>query len=438
MKKLAIIWAGPAWIYTSLLLKSFPWEVFLFEENDEIWKKLKLTGWGRMNVTNKVFWVNQFSSNEERLLNNFFKNPIAKSPEKIFQELWIEYFWQESRAILKSENAFMEVERLWCEIKKQENLQLYSWVRVRDIKIDEEWKFFLDTQIPGFKNPGIEDGFDHLVIATWWVYRVWKEESKDSIYSLVKNVGHTITKTTPSLSPLIIKENPFKELAWTSFKWILKYWKNQISDDILFTHKWLSWPAVLDFSSYLQWDSFEICFIPNLFCYSDWTKWMEEPLKRQKGYLDFAQDDNGIDWLELNFQSKIQALRNTKEKLSNFLNSLLPKKLTSFILAKAWISNDLKICELSKEKQKNLQKVLFHFPISWAQKMDYKFCWTTKWWVSLKEINLNNLESKIHKNLFFAWEVLDINWLCGGYNISFTAICSKIISENLVNKVCKN
>jgi len=66
--------------------------------------------------------------------------------------------------------------------------------------------------------------------------------------------------------------------------------------------------------------------------------------------------------------------------------------------------------------------------------MTYQFCRTTKWWINIKEININSLESKLHKNLFFAWEIIDINWLCGWYNISFAAICAKIISEEILKK----
>jgi len=417
MKKIAIIWAGPAWIYTSLLLKEFDWEVSLFEENEEIWKKLKLTWGWRMNITNKIFWAEQFSSNQERVLNNFFKNPIVQNPDKIFDELWVEYFWQKNRAILKSENAIWEVKRLEGELKNQKNLKLQTWIKVEEIKV-ENWNFELFTN---WKS----QIFDYLIIASGWVFRVWKEEPKDKIYSLIKNLNHTVTKTTPSLSPLIIQNTPFKELAWTSFKWILKIGKKEVCDDILFTHKWLSWPAVLDFTSYLEWENFEISFISNdSFCHSG-IFW-----KKMSGIC--VPNTLTTNDLEEKFQSKIQSLRDSKEKISTFLNNFLPKKLVNFILEKADISNDLKICELSKEKQKNLQKLIFHFSISWAKKMDYKFCWTTKWWVSLKEINVNSLESKIHKNLFFAGEILDINWLCWGYNISFWAICGKVISEKLM------
>lgn len=392
MKKIAIIWAGPAWIYTSLLLKNFSWKVFLFEENEEVWKKLKLTWGWKMNVTNSLFSVENFSSNEERILNNFFKNPITKNPEKIFDEIWVEYFWKNNRAILKSENAVLEVKRLNSELQNQNNLKILTWKKVEKIDIfDKKFELFFDWK---------KDIFDYLIIATGWVFRVWKEYSKDKIYSLIKDLDHKITKTSPSLSPLFIQNTPFKELAWTSFKWILKTWKKEVIDDILFTHKWISGPAVLDFSSFLTWENFEISFISN-----------------EKEEI---------------FISKFEKERFWKRKIDDFLKQYFPKKIIYWILNKINLEKNININEISKEKFKLLKENIFNFKVIWAKKMDYKFCWTTKGWVSLKEININNLESKIHKNLFFAWEILDINWLCGGYNISFWAISWKIISDKIL------
>jgi len=62
--KISIIGAGPAGIYTSLLLKNFSGEIHLFEQNDQIGKKLERTGGGRMNIANKVFSEKQFSSTQ--------------------------------------------------------------------------------------------------------------------------------------------------------------------------------------------------------------------------------------------------------------------------------------------------------------------------------------------------------------------------------------
>ena len=114
-----------------------------------------------------------------------------------------------------------------------------------------------------------------------------------------------------------------------------------------------------------------------------------------------------------------------------FSEKILSKKIINFLLEQKNLSPNQKISDISKKDFLEIRKIFFHLKIKNCQKMAYQYSRTTKWWVDLKEININSLESKLHKNLFFAWEILDINWLCGGYNISFSAICAKIISENL-------
>jgi len=90
------------------------------------------------------------------------------------------------------------------------------------------------------------------------------------------------------------------------------------------------------------------------------------------------------------------------------------------------------IADINKEKLKILRQNLFHFNLSNVKKLDYPFCWTTRGGVDLKEINMATLESKLNKNCYFAGEILDVNGLCGGYNISFAAISAKIVAEAIL------
>ena len=430
-KRIWIIWAGPAWIFLSLLLlknlnqKSKNLEIHLFEENFQLWKKLKLTWNWKMNISNKIFWVNQFFSNEERILKNFFKNNLTKNSEKIFDEIWIEYFWKWNRAILKNENAKKEVENLEKILEKNPNIFLHKWEKISEIE-----KIFLKNSEKFFINWDKNIFFDKIILASWWILQIWKTwkswNKKSEIYSIPEKLWHKITKTEPSLSPILIRENPFSELSGSAFFWEIsdlenKNW-NKIIWDILFTHKWLSWPAILDFTANEISENCEINFFPNL--------------EKNKNLENI--------FLEKFIRNK-EISEKSKEKISDFIKNfatknILPKKIINFILEKTLTKNsfwdkisDTKISDISKKNFLEIRKNFFHLKINNCQKMDYQFCRTTKWWIDLKEININSLESKIHKNLFFAWEILDINWLCWWYNISFAAICAKIIS----NEICK-
>jgi len=117
--KTAIIGAGPAGIFAAMFLREFKGEVHIFEENEILGEKLRLTGGGRMNITNKKLSADDYFSSEERLKNNMLKTRWLANREELFNELGIEYKWEGNRAISKNENAVREVERLIRNIKKK-------------------------------------------------------------------------------------------------------------------------------------------------------------------------------------------------------------------------------------------------------------------------------------------------------------------------------
>ncbi|MFA7685886.1 MAG: aminoacetone oxidase family FAD-binding enzyme [Candidatus Gracilibacteria bacterium] len=396
--KIAIIGAGPAGIFTSYFLKNFEGEIVLFEQNRYIGEKLKLTGGGRMNVTNKVFSVEEFSSSNKNLLKNLFKNPWIKNREKLFKELGIEYKWDDNRAILASESALDEVERLTNLLGKQKNLKIFTKCEVTNVKKSEN-KFVVE-----FENQNLikEDFFDAVIITNGGMFRIKRPGDYKKMYKIPLELGHTITELEPSLCPIIVPYNPFIVLSGVSFKGKLFCPENQasIDGDILITHTGISGPAVLDFSSMIKGKKIELCFIGNL--------------------------------NEENFQKEFQRLRESKETVKSFIHKFLPNRICDFLMLKNGIKSDTKIATISKELFKKLQKDLFHYELVDVKLMDYQFAWTTKGGIPLNEINVSTLESRLHKNLYFAGEVLDVNGLCGGYNISFAAISGKIVSEAIM------
>jgi len=403
MKKIAIIGAGPAGIYSALLLKKFSGEIHIFEQNKNLGEKLKITGGGRMNVTNKEFSNQHFSSSAPNILKNIFKSPWIKKREEILKELGISYKWENNRALLSSESAIKEVKRLGGLLEKQknciiQNLSTVNSIQKKDSGFSLEYinndRSFLDT-------------FSHVIIASGAMFRLFDMQNtgnKDGIYRLITELNHSITTVSPSLTAFEIEDNPFLSLAGLSLS--VSIWESKPSQfmngDLLFTHKGLSGPVILDFSSLLQKDSAFISFLPS-------------------------------STLEV-FKKEIQDPINNKLTLSSFLQKYFPKRFTFFLLEISDITNTERIAELSKKKLQNILNTIFQYPINNLKKGNYTHAWTTQGGVDLKEIIAHRFESKIYPQLFFAGEVLDINGLCGGYNISFCAISAKIISEAILEK----
>jgi len=422
--KIAIVGAGPAGIFTALFLaKKYKQELFdekieihIFEKNKKIGKKLKLTGGGRMNISNKILNSNTFFSSNNRKKEHFFKSKFFEKSEiinniqqysvmKLFDELDIEYFWEKNRAMLKSENAKSDVEKLQERLEKTKNIFIHVNTEINSIKTTENNKFIIENKI-----------FDNLVITTGGMLQLEDKKSsgsqlnKKKTYNLLEQFGHIIEKTSPSLSPfrfskLDIKKLNFAEIAGQSFTGKI-YAKNinakkniEILDDILITHVGLSGPAILDFSA--LWD------------------------KQSDVFLNFIPE-----YTEKTLIKKLQDLRNGKNNILSFFSQFISKKLAKFLIEKTKITN-LFFADMTKQELKILVNIFVKFELPNPELFPYQACWTTKGGVSLSGIDIATLESNKISNFFIAGEVLDIDGLCGGYHISLCVLQAKIVSENI-------
>ena len=400
MKKLAIVGAGVGGIFVSQFLKDFEGEITLFEQNNNIGKKFGITGGGRMNLTNKRFSVADFRSSSSKLLDHFFRNPLIQHPMDLLDELGVEYVWEGDRALVKSLDGGKEIDRVLQKLEAQQNLSLSLSTKILSLKKKDE-KFELEYEKNGILGEAV---FDALILAQGGMFRIGDIGKLDKIYKLAMDLGHSITDISPSLSPLKINPNPFKALSGIAFRGKLTDGVTQkfVENDLILTHAGISGPAVLDFSSFYSGESFSLNFLPKL--------------------------------LESKFVEDFNQFRSGKCLVKKFLKLKLPERLVVFLLELSGIDLDMNIADVSKDKLKRLQKNIFCFDITGASKMDYVHCWTTKGGVDLSEIKMNTLESKKHSNLFFVGEMIDIDGLCGGYNISLALGGAKLVSQELLKK----
>lgn len=389
---IAIIGAGPAGIYTTLFLNKLPGEVHLFEQNKDVGEKLKTTGGGRMNVTNKVFSPTEFSSTDHRWVQRLFKNPHFAGRYKLLEELEIKYQWEKNRAILRSQDAIAEVARLKQKVKTQQNCTLHLETKIQAVKKMGE-KFIITTTAQE------NHEFDKVVITTGGMYRMFDLGPKEKTYELPLSLEHSVTDVSPSLCALIFRDKPLRAFSGISFVGRLndEVTGKSTTDDLLITHFGISGPAALDFSSYAG----------------------------EKVTLSFITEVS-----ESEFIAAFNQLRNGKNSLKKFLKSFLPERLIKFHLERAEIDQDF-IADLPKAKLQKLIISLFHYPLPPRQANVYPGSWTTKGGIALEQIQTKNLESKIISGLHFAGEILDFNGLCGGYNISFALISARIVADSL-------
>jgi len=250
---------------------------------------------------------------------------------------------------------------------------------------------------------------DNLVIATGSNAKVW---------NLIDGLGHTIIPPVPSLFTFNIQDSRIKNLpgvaTQASVKVISKN-KNSLESEgaLLITHWGLSGPAILKLSAWGARDLNELGYQFKII-----VNWL----------LDVSEEEA--------FE-KLKDLKeiHSKQTLYKYAQLEIPKRLWQSLLTASEISETQKWAETTN---KQLQKIASQLTQSLFQvngKSTFKDEFVTAGGIDLKEINFKNYQSKLHNNLYFAGEVLNIDAITGGFNFqnAWTGgyIVAKSISENL-------
>jgi hypothetical protein len=230
-------------------------------------------------------------------------------------------------------------------------------------------------------------------------------------FRLAENLGHKIISTTASLTPVYIRSFPFAELSGISFKnrnvSLFKDGRKtcSITGDILFTHKGLSGPAILDLSRYIsRGDILEVSLTG-----------------RNTG-------DMNNDFIS---ESRVQGKKSIKTFLKNYD---IPERLIIGILAQEGIDPLKNVSEISRTERVKLFKSLGEYPFIVEEKGNFNVAMATSGGVCRDEIDKRTMESKIIPGLYFAGEVIDVDGDTGGYNIQWAFSSGKTAADGIKRK----
>ena len=227
-------------------------------------------------------------------------------------------------------------------------------------------------------------------------------------YALAQQLGHSIADVAPSLSPVYIENYAFTSCAGISLNQAtIQLYRNskkirQTTGDVLFTHKGLSGPGIIDFSRYiLPGDQLKLALVDF------------------KNTAEFEKD----------FLAEVSA--NGKKLLKNLLTRYeVPERLVVSIFELHHISSDIKSADLDKKTRKLIVDSFMELPFMVDRLGGFKEAMCTRGGVTLSEVNPNTMESRIVKGLYFAGEVLDIDGDTGGYNIQFACSSGTMAGKN--------
>lgn len=404
MTKIAIIGAGASGIFTAINAKNEDNQVFLFDKNEKIGKKLFITGKGRCNITNsKIYdeFLDNIVVNEKFLFSSFnqFDNfSMMDYLEKDGLKLVVE---RGDRVFPKSEKS-SDVIKFFKRKIREDDINLRLNENIKSIKKVND-KFYLKSEKDSYE-------FDNVVIATGGLSYP-KTGSTGDGYVFAKNFGLKVEKTFASLVPIKVKDDDVLSLEGISLKNINL--RIECEDktfekfgEMLFAKKAITGPVVLSLSSYINKRKVKAIYL-DLKPALSFSK-LEKRLIR-----DFDENPN-LD-------------------ISNNLKKLLLNAFIDVILNRSGINPHKKTNQLTKEERQSLMNNIKNFSLEFDSLDDISRAVVTSGGVNVREINPKNMESKKIPGLYFVGEVLDVDGLTGGFNlqIAFTTAfaCAKDLKE---------
>jgi predicted Rossmann fold flavoprotein len=364
-------------------------KVIVLEGSNRCGKKILMSGGGRCNFTNTGTSPKNFLSQNP----HFCKSALARYSPQDFIEL------VDRHSIAYHEK---ELGQLFCdESSKQIVKMLLDECQSAGVEI------IVDCNIQGVErtdcfvvhsNQGVLFA-NKLVIASGGL-SIPSMGASSFGYEIAKQFGHSIIATRAGLVPFTLSGKPleqYAELSGLSLPVSVKTPTAEFSNALLFTHRGLSGPAILQLSSYWQLgEAIEINLLPE---------------------MDFAKHV-----LALHQQGH-------KAELKTVLSELLPKRLAQ-LLCTDFFSNKA-INQYTHSELKQIAYSLQHWTITPSGTEGYRTAEVTLGGVNTDEISSSTFESKLCPNLYFIGEVLDVTGHLGGYNFQWAWACAQAAGKAL-------
>ncbi|MBO7394593.1 MAG: NAD(P)/FAD-dependent oxidoreductase [Ruminococcus sp.] len=386
-----IIGGGAAGCMAAVYAARYGKSVLLFEKNDNIGRKLRITGKGRCNVTN--------DSPTEEHLRNIPTNPRfmysafsmfgAEETKSFFEELGVPLKTERGNRVFPvSDNAEDIVAAFGRELKQ---------LGVKIIHKRVSSPIIEDGACVGVR-AGSEEYRSGSVLIACGGKSYPNTGSTGDGYTLAQSAGHTVTELKPSLVPLVSPDKYCAELMGLSLRNVtLSLYdgdKRIFSElgEMLFTHFGVSGPLVLSASSHIR----------------------DMQPDRYRLVIDLKP---ALSPEQLDARIQRDFAENLNRDFFNGIRKLLPAKLIPEAVRLSGIAPEQKVNGITKEQRRSFGELIKAFPVRISGFRPIDEAIITSGGVAVKEIDPKTMESRLCRGLFFAGEVIDVDAYTGGFNL---------------------
>jgi hypothetical protein len=396
---LIIVGGGAAGFFTAINIveKNSKLKVAILERGTEVLNKVRISGGGRCNVTHACFEPNElvkFYPRGEKELRGPFHQFCSGDTVEWFEKHGVELKIEADGRMFPVSNSSQTIIDCFQDATKKLGISVLTNQSVQSIfKKDALWK--VETQSETYIT-------EKLILATG---------SNPKIWEMLQTFGHAIVSPVPSLFTFNIKDPRIKELpgvaAQVSVK--VKDTKLETSGPLLITHWGMSGPAILKLSA---WGA-RILHDKN-YQFTIFVNWLND--------LDAENVEKTLKELKL---------ENAKKAVSKKSPFDLTNRLWESLVLASGIESEIKWADLSKIQLQNLSNQLTNGTFQVNGKSTFKEEFVTAGGIDLKEINFKTMESKLHENLYFAGEIVNIDAVTGGYNFQNAWTSGFIVANSI-------
>ena len=390
-----VIGGGASGMMTAGRAASLGKKVLLLEKNEELGKKLLITGGGRCNVTNAEedmrVLLSKFKDSDKFLFSAFsqFSN---KDTLDFFNSRGMETKVEANNRVFPITNKAESVWKVLLEYLKTNNVTVQSNCNVVGIETD------------GDKISSVKLKDKATIKAKSFVLSTGGKShpetgSTGDGFRWLSELGHKVTEPTASLVPISVEDEWIKTLQGVSLENVkITVLQNDVKQEvkkgkILFTHFGLSGPTILNLSSE----------VGELLKYGDVFL-----------SLDILPD---LDYGQLNLKLQDIFKEKSNKKFKNTLDSLLPFALAPVIVAISGIDGDKPSHSITREERLHLVQVLKDLRVKVSGLLGEDKAIVTSGGVALDEVDFKTMTSKLFPNLYLTGDILNIDRPSGGYSL---------------------
>lgn len=391
MRHVAVIGGGAAGMMAAITAAREGVKVTILEHKDRIGKKILSTGNGRCNFTNTFQTPACYRSDNRDFAWNIIQKFNVEKTISFFKELGIYPKDRNGYLYPYSDQAAAILEVLQIEIAKLD-ICVMTEINVLDIQpVKRGIRVTTDKKTITVDSVILACGSKAAPVTG----------SDGSGYQLAKLLGHRIVPVLPALVQLRCAEKFYKSISGVRVQGTVEIYADDIS--------------LASDTGEIQLTNYGISGIP-VFQVSRYAAKAIYQKQSVTAVLNFMPDMNKDEFLSF-LQERITLCPH--KTLDEFFTGIFPKKLCELWIRLSRLPKEMRVSDLSGEQLEKLVLLIQHLRTHITETNAFEQAQICCGGVDTTEINPNTLESNYVPGIYFAGELLDVDGICGGYNLQW-------------------